>query len=161
MSRVIEDLKKAQQETERRGHANMLQAIRTRFTSGRPRKVDADILGPMYSVMLANLERDRIRDFIREQGGDAEKFVVKVFVVTLAPVTGRQRTWAVPEGLEKIVALADELKKLDALKYVGMLVTVHDRKSSMAVRYLRPFIVSSEAAEALAHASLEQRFQKE
>jgi hypothetical protein len=159
MSRVIEDLKKAQQETERKGPANMLQAIRTRFTSGRPRKVPVDMLGPMFAVMTANNERDRIRDFITEQGGDAGHFIVKVFVVTLAP-TGRQRTWAIPEGIAGIVAQADEFKKIDGLVYAGMLVTVHDDKSSAVVRYVRPFIVSPEASESLAEAALKERFGK-
>jgi hypothetical protein len=163
MSRVIDDLKKAEQKTAKMGTPkNMLQLIRTRFTSGRPRtaKVPEDVLGPMFAVLMASNERDKIRDFIGVQGGDAANFIVKVFVVTLAPGTGRQRTWPIPDGIEAIVARADELKKIEGLIYAGLLVSVHDHKSSAVVRYARPFVVSEESSEALALASLEQRFEK-
>jgi hypothetical protein len=139
--------------------AKILQAIRTRFTSGRPRKFPVDMLGPMLCVQTAQIERDRIRDFIREQGEDADQFTVKVFVVTLAP-TGRQRTWDVPEDLDGIITRADELKKYEDLKYLGMLVTVQDIQCSAVVRYTRPFIVSQEASEGLATAAIKERFGK-
>jgi hypothetical protein len=117
------------------------------------------MLGPMLCVQLAQIERDRIRDFIREHGEDAGQFIVKVFVVTLAP-TDRQRTWAVPEDLDGIIALADKLDKYKDLTFAGMLVTVHDHKSSAVVRYARPFIASQEASEGLAKAALQERFGK-
>jgi hypothetical protein len=161
MNRLIADLKKPQPDAERKAPANMLQAIRTRFTSGRPRKVPLDMLSAMFAVMTCNNERDRIAAFIGERGGNAGDFVIAVSVVGMkASGTdyGRGVTRTVPDTLEEIVELADKLKKMDAI-FAGMLVSVHD-KTGAAVRYMRPFIVSPEASEILSLASLQQRFKR-
>lgn len=145
---------------------NTLQAIRTRFTSGRPRgaKLGPGILGPMYAVGMASGERDRIRDFITERGESADDFVVQVAIVTArkgGANADRGHRHVVPETLDDIIALADKMKKTDGLLYAGFLVAVLDRKKGTTLRYTRPFVVSSEASEILARASLEQRFEKE
>jgi hypothetical protein len=156
------NLRNAAQEAERKGPANMLQLIRTRFTSGRPRKVPTEMLGPMFAVLTANIECNRIVDFIREKEGSPEEFAIQVFVVTVrdhGPEENRGHSYEVPASLDEIIALADKLKKMDLL-YAGMLVAVHDRKTGNMLRYMRPFIVSPEASEILSLAALKHQFLK-
>jgi hypothetical protein len=156
------DIRTAQQ-AERKG-PSMLQAIRTRFTSGRPRKVPLEMLGPMFAVMTASNERDRIAAFVNERGGDAGEFVIAVSVVAVKPPgqTGPPGlTRRVPDTLDGIIELGDKLKKMGDLMFAGMLVSVHDKQTGGVLRYSRPFIFSPEASEILSLASLQQRFKKE
>ena len=148
-----------------KGKMPMLQEIRKRFTSGRHRKYDLGVTGPMPAVLLAKVEADNIRDFVRERGGNPQDFVVQVAVV--AGRKGgldfdRGKTYLVPDELDPAIELADKLKKIDeeaGLLFAGLLVAVLDRKTGAVCRWMRPFVVSPEASEILARAALAQRFQ--
>lgn len=140
----------------------LLQAIRKRFTSGRPRKIPAEILGPMTAVLLANNERDKIAEFITEQNGKPSDFLIQVAVVTVtlgAPDAEAGRVRWLPTTLDEIIALADKLKKIEGLLFAGLLVVIQDRKNGAICRYMRSFVASPEANEILARAALSLRFQ--
>ena len=95
----------------------------------------------MLAVQLANVERDKIRDFIREKGY-SEDFAVRVSVVTTMPKDPdsiRAHSWPVPDtGMEEIVALADKLIKVKNLVCVGLIVAVRDKKAETELQYTRP-----------------------
>ncbi len=140
---------------------NMLQLIRTRFTSGRPRKWPLDMLGPMFVTGVASNERDRITEFIRAQDGDPADFVIQVFVVTARRVSDslRGKAHLLPED-KKILDLADTLKAAEGVMYPGILVSVTDSNGAV-LRYMRTFAVSLELNEVLARVALQVRYGKE
>lgn len=146
-----------------RKQPSMLQQIRVRFTSGRPRVLPQGPVGPMLAVQLANVERDKIRDFLREKGA-VNDFAVRVSVVTTMPndaETIRAHSWPVPDtGIEAIIALADKLIKVDGIACVGLVIAVRDKKADTELQYTRPFASSHEDKERMAYAALEQRFRK-
>jgi hypothetical protein len=121
-------------------------------------------VGPMLAVQLASVERDKIRDFIKDKG-DAENFAIRVYVVTTMPNDAdsiRAHTWPVPDtGMEAIVALADKLIKVKGIACVGLVVAVRDKKAETELQYTRPFVISPKDNERLAYGALQQRFGKE
>ena len=140
---------------------SMLQQIRQRFTSGRPRVLPQDPVGSLLALQLGNVERDKIVEFITAQGGDISNFTVGVFVVTLRPKdleSYAARAWPLPNDMDGIIRLADAMRAEQAIQFLGLLVSVSDKKAGTALQYTRPFKSSKDAAEGLAYASLQQRF---
>lgn len=142
---------------------SMLQRIRQRFTSGRPRVLPQSPVGPLLALQLANLERDRISEYITAQGAEAADFDVRVSIVTATLKDAdsfRANSYPVPTTMDGILNLADKLVKVPDMIFVGFLVFVSDKRAGTQLQFTRPFESSKDAAERLAFASLQQRFGK-
>lgn len=143
---------------------SMLQRIRQRFTSGRPRVLPQNPVGPLLALQLANVERDRIVEYISAQGSESADFDVRVSIVTVMPNDAesyKAHSWPVPTTMEGILNLADKLIKVPNMIFAGFLVFVTDKRAGTQLQFTRPFESSRETAERLAFASLQQRFGKE